>query len=551
MLMQHVPGRGTPKESEMKRGLAASGLFFLQVAWASSVIGAPTLGPVLEVTTGNPVCQQDPIPVPSRSGGFVVAWNRLGPAEVLLRAADSEGNLTAPEVSFPGRRVRVMGSDAAGGLTLVWQVTPNLGYRLQRLSAAGQPLGPEVDLPLSGSPFFVTGAVAPDGSVAVVWHSDRRVAARWFSAQGVALSPEIEIVLYPTSASFYPPAATIDTAGRLVVAWSRPVGNPVTRLTAVYRRFDTDGTAAGPEVEVSGDALPPATELAPVLAPLRDGGIAVSWRRVQANGSAWDLLLRRFNGAEEPVGDLILADTRFSFVQQLVSDGDDRLALLGPGFDEDDPYDYGLAWMQLQTGTAAPEPAIPLHPERLQGPYPENSAALFLTTGRIAALWQTWYDPGILPTGCEDLGIFERIVSTAPAIQPPQPAGPDVILADSSPSGAPPQVARVPGGGWIALWQKGANGPVVSRVFDAAGQARGAEVALTDISPKAVRYDLSLAPLTTGGFVAAWLDLLASEPASVRRLGADGQPAGAAVSVPSSAGAAFAVSGPMAALVAR
>jgi hypothetical protein len=516
----------------MRLRLAALGLFILQITWSAAATGAPTLGPVHGISTGDPYCQVDPVLAPLRSGGFVVAWTHYDEQRALLRLADAEGRLREAPVAFPGRRLALMGSDAAGHLTVVWEVLHRLGYRLQRLSAEGQPLGPEVDLPIPGSAWRVDGAVASDGSVALLWANGERLIARWFSAQGVALSPEIPVDEYPGISYGLSSAVAIDTDGRLVVAWSRvdQYGTPAARRKAFFRRYATGGNAVGPAVEIGTDVLPAGMDWAPSPASLRDGGLAVAWPRTTLTGSDVEIWLQRFDAADRPAGAPVrITAAGTGYAPRLTSDGGDRLALVWEG--------HGRGQLQILPASGAPEPAIPVHPEALQGDVPETPAAVFLTTGRLAVVWRSYYIPNILPSGCESLGLFGRVVNPAPAVEPPQPAGREIPLSQGSDAGFAPQVALAPDGGWVALWQRGANGPVVSRAFDAAGQARGPEIPLNPARPAQASYDLSLAPFPGGGFVAAWKDLASPEPAAVRRLGADGQPAGPAVPVQLSQGA--------------
>lgn len=510
------------------RRIVLSCLLALQLG-AAAAAAAPTLGPVRRVTGDDPSCQNHPLLAPLRSGGFAVAWDDFGwPSQgVRLRLADGTGRLLDSGTVFADRRLEALGTDAAGNLVVIWRVGADSDYRMQRLSSSGQPLGEEVSLPISAFRNQLAAAVAADGRFAVVWPSGEVVKGRWFSAAGSPLGPELGIDRAPVT-PYFPSrlAATIDTEGRLVAAWARQEKPGPNEATLVwFRRFDAQGQPTGDAVDVTGIVLGPSIERGvernPAVAAMRDGGIAVAWERWRSPGAG--VWVRLFDAAGNPTGEPVAADqvgAPSGVSPALVSDGGDRLALAW-----ERPAKEDTALLLLTSGE--PEgPEVSLHPEGVEGDENyENPVIAFLAGGRLAAAWSTYYFSNVLPTGCETSGIYERVVDPSPAVQPPQPAGPEVLLSAPPPKGGlRPEIALAPGGGWLAVWEAGC-GTLVSEAFGAAGQPLGPATEIFVGPCPQTRLELSLAALPGGGFALAWTDTLATR-IRVVLLGADGRPAG-------------------------
>lgn len=481
--------------------------------WAASAAAGAVLGPIRQVTGEDPLCQFDPLLAPLRSGGFAVAWDNLQPSSTaLLRLADASGRL-GPPLEFANRRIEALGSDGAGNLVLLLRGADE-SYFLQRLSAAGQPLGGETLLPVEAPFGRVAMAVAPDGRAAVVWHRGEVVSGGWFGAQGLVGDVfEIDRAPFPLS-GFSPPAAAVDAAGRLVAAWARQSGSGSEAPRKVrFRRFDAAGNAVGPAVEAGSGFL---FESAPSLAGLEDGGVAVAWQG-QTGTHVTELFLRRFDATGAPLEPPV--EVGFGFSPHLASGDGDRLALSWPA----------SLWLVPPTPSPEPQP-VAVNPEGARYPYyfQSGNTATVLADGRLAVAWFTYFDPAVLPTGCETAGIFARVIDPAPVAGVPVPEGPEIELAAApTKNGYSPELAFAPDGGWVAVWESGTCHALVSRAFDAAGQPRGPEfeVAAAQCSSSGSLREISLAALPDGGFVAAW-----EEPAAagarlrLRRLGSDGRP---------------------------
>jgi hypothetical protein len=503
--------------------IAAAGLLALAVA--AQVSATATVGPVRRLDDGEPWCQNNPMVAPLRSGGFAVAWDRYSGenAGVHFRLADANGRLSGPAGLFRGRLLRALLADDSGDLMAIWGATTGPGLWMQRLSSSGQPLGAEVPLPIISSYYQLAAALAPDGRFAAVWQDGEKVRGRWFSASGSPLGPEIEIGRAP--AWLYPPrrvAALIDSEGRLVAAWSHQQppaqGTP---FALRFQRFDVQGNAAGPAVDASADALPPAFERVPALAALPDGGIAVAWERTEkpeANPFVW---FRRFDGSDHPIEPPAEAapDAPIGTAPTFVSDGGGRLA---------------LAWYGSKTGSVRllgpsgpPGPVLPLH---VEGPKDYGSFEMpslaFLAGGRLALAWNTFNFSYTIPTACENDGIYERVVDLAPSVRPPQAAGAEVRLSGPDPQkGQRPRIALAPDGGWMAVWEADCN-VLRGRAFDAAGNPRAPGIELGRGPCGGRTLSAALTGLPGGGFVAAWTDDGPGGRIRVRRLGPDGQPVG-------------------------
>ena len=499
-------------------------LLALQLGAAAGASATTTVGPTRRVNDSDARCQNHPLVAPLRSGGFAVAWDRYGGEEegVHLRLADEKGRLPAGAATlFHGRLLGALLADASGDLVAIWGAATGSGTWMQRLSASGEPLDAEVPLPIVSPPNQIAAVMAPDGRIAVVWPDGAAVKGRWFSASGVPLGPEIDIAPLGshTPRRF---AVAVDSAGRLVAAWShQKQPGPGTALAVKFRRFDAHGLAAGPEVDVSADALGPASERYPALAAMRDGMIAVAWERSELSGAKLSVWFRRFDGADRPIENPVEAapGPAYSAIPAFVSDGGDRLALSWYG-----PKSGALRLLGTE---GPPGPELPLHMELIEGfGYYEMPALAFLADGRLAVVWNTFHETVTLPTGCENAGIFERVVDLAPAVRPPRATGTEVDLSGRAPrQGQRPRIAMAPDGGWLAVWEAACN-VLRGQVFDAAGNPRAAEVEIGR-GPCANRpLSVALAGLPGGGFVAAWTDDGPDGRIRVLRMGPDGQPAG-------------------------
>lgn len=506
--------------------IAAAGLFALQLAVAVQASATATIGPARRVDDGDTRCQDNPIVAPLRSGGFAVAWDRYSGENpgVRFRLADAKGRLSGPASLFPGRLLKALLADASGDLVAIWNAATGPGTWMQRLSPSGQPLGEEVPLPIVPTPFYnLAAALAPDGSFAVVWTSGEAIQGRWFSASGQPLGPEIEIGR--SSAGLFPPrraAAAIDSEGRLAAAWTQQEQPGPGKPSAVkLRRFDTQGNAAGPAVDVSADALAPGgIELAPAVAALPDGGIAVAWERTEPAGVYPTVWFRRFDGSDHPVEPPAKAapGATFAITPAFVSDGGGRLALSW--------YGSRTGTVQLLGPAGPPGPELPLHVEHEDFEFFAMPSLAFLADGRLAVAWNNILQNQTLPTGCENAGILERVVDLAPDSRPPQADGAEILLSGpASQKAQRPRIALAPDGGWMAVWEADCN-ELRGRAFDAAGNPRAPQLELGRGPCEGRALSVALTALPGGGFVAAWTDDGPGGRIRVRRLGPDGQPVG-------------------------
>jgi len=482
----------------------------------------PTFGPIFQVTRDDQTCQHAPVAAALPGSGFAVAWTAGYPSAAFLRFGDAQGRLPAPEIRTADRQVETLGTDAAGTVSVIWRSqVPALS--LQRFSASGQALGAEVALPIPPPPGKLAAAFAPDGRFAAVWQAGNRVLGRWFSATGLPLGTEFEIE--PAAGSSVPTqgvAATLDASGHLAAAWSALLSPAIQAVR--FRRFDSQGAALGPAVDVGRDALGPGFDRSPAIAATGDGGLTLAWERIETIPLASGLHYRSFNASDQPEGPAGAVGFPNDGLPVIASDGAHRVALAWQ-------HNDGTAWMAMLPAVpgAEPPPATPLNPELEPGSGLVQTAALtFLTDGRLAAFWDDYAPPNVLPTGCDYRGIFGRLVDPDPDFRPAQTTGPEKGLSDfTGEAGLAPALTVTQGGGFVAVWQTGDPGLVVSRAFDAAGNPSGPE---TVIDPSSTRLrDIAVTTLADGTLIAAWAQFNASTwNVTFRHLDAAGQPLGLA-----------------------
>lgn len=169
-------------------------------------------------------------------------------------------------------------------------------------------------------------AMAPDGTMVVVWESGRRfgsanqdgdrrgVFAQRFDATGARAGDELQVNTFTADDQDQPDVA-MDANGRFVVAWQSG-GYDVAAdgdFRGVFaRRFAADGSPASDEFQVntytSGEQGRPAIAMQP------DGGFVVVWESggyysAPQDGSGTGIFAQRYDAAGQPVGGELRVNT--------------------------------------------------------------------------------------------------------------------------------------------------------------------------------------------------------------------------------------------------
>ena len=214
--------------------LDASGIFAQIYDSNGKAVGSPFL---VNQTTAGP--QDDPAVAMDANGDFVVTWTSAD-------SRDVDGGIFA-------RRFNVQGVALTGDI----QVNSTTANRQENSNVA-----------MDGSGNFV-----------VVWQSDQQDGNSWgvfgrrFAANGTALSGEMAINTYTTSAQDNP-AVAMDSAGDFVVAW-QSFGEDGSGYGIYAQRYSSTGVKAGSEFRANTTTAN--WQITPDVAMANTGTFTITW----------------------------------------------------------------------------------------------------------------------------------------------------------------------------------------------------------------------------------------------------------------------------------
>ena len=279
------------------------------------------------ITTGD---ELRPAAAPLPDGGAVLAWHATASSgddseatSVQVRRLDAGlvplgADLQANTVTTLEQRRADVAAAADGSFVAVWESEDapddpgSLGVRVRRFAPDGSPLGADfaVNAFTSSDQAAARVAVHPDGSFVVVWQTDASVGddadtgvhRRRLDAAGTPLGGDLQVHSTTAGAQAAPDVAATPDGG-FVVTWesASSAGTDTDGTSIQARRFSSDGTAAGTELQVN--AFTPGDQGDPRLAVDGAGRFVVAW----AHGDGTSIRTRSFDadgaprGAEIPV----------------------------------------------------------------------------------------------------------------------------------------------------------------------------------------------------------------------------------------------------------
>jgi hypothetical protein len=174
----------------------------------------------------------------------------------------------------------VVAMDGQGDFTVVWNGLQGAGslqsIRARRYSAAGVALGDEFNVTTAGPPLYPAAAMDPAGDLVIAWsHTDTAFTATVY-AQTYDVAGAVRASAFPVSQSTvneqYTPAVATDSTGDFVVAWAN---GPLSGPNIYARRFTAAGAALTDEIQVNQWTL--SNNGSPRVASDAQGDFVVSW----------------------------------------------------------------------------------------------------------------------------------------------------------------------------------------------------------------------------------------------------------------------------------
>ena len=272
------------------------------------------------------------------------------------------------------------------------------------------------------------------------------------------------------------------TKGGVLTTWLGPATDPeasVKHYPLIAQRFADDGSAHGAPVQIAltqpfpapVDPRIPNPSSLPQVAALADGGAALVWVRVGANGRL-NLYLKRFaaDGSAPSGVQLVNVASEGALPNVVGLTGGRVLVAWGKG--------QLLARVFEANGSAGAEQVIAPAGESFFGP-PRLAA---LSNGGAAVAWA--FRVARFP-------IITRLVLAPDGT----PLGPQQLMVD----GATASIAGLADGGFVIAWF-GSNGDIGAQRFGGDGSPRGPTVAQASIAAGGP----SVVALPWGGFLIGW-----------------------------------------------
>jgi hypothetical protein len=231
-----------------------------------------------------------------------------GPSFQVNTLTSGEQYQPAVAVAPDGRFVVVWSSDVSSGSD-----ADGRSVQARRFGADGAPLGAEFQVNVS-TPFNQDyPAVAADGGGFVIaWQSEvsagtdtdgQSVQLRRYSAAGAPLGPELQVNSFTLENQMLPKVARAAT-GELVVAWSSGAspGTDSSAFSALGRRFAADGSPVGTDFQIND--FTPGNQFPFGVAFGAEGEFVVAWQSYGSYGDdddSYGIQARRFGADGTPL----------------------------------------------------------------------------------------------------------------------------------------------------------------------------------------------------------------------------------------------------------
>ena len=226
-----------------------------------------------------------------RGGGAVFS------CQLFDEAAESVGSVVHPPVHSVASRPASVSMSADGGFLATWRGTlmdDDGQYHafMRWYSPDGVAEGPEIELlPVLGSSFTQAMALTGDDNIVLVKYDagSFQLVGRLYDEEGTALGDEFTVS--SGAGNDWGPVLDVASDGSFVVAWQRG-GVFDGLLDIIARRFDRDGTALGPEFMVNEIAA--GRKYATSVATSDAGAFVVAWSHERYEPGPIDIVASHF-----------------------------------------------------------------------------------------------------------------------------------------------------------------------------------------------------------------------------------------------------------------
>jgi Ca2+-binding RTX toxin-like protein len=451
---------------------------------------------VLSNTTAGTQIQPDLLAL--AGGGFVGTWvegdaSGSGIKAQLFDAAGARvgGEIAVNTTTLNNQFAPSLATLAGGGFIVAWydSAGPASGtaIRVQRFDSTGAAVGTEL-LVNSSSTNTIDPAVAglAGGGFVVTWTdaATNDIRAQVYDAAGAKVGGEFLVHTIDSTSEQYSPSVAALPWGGFVITWHDFSYRPDDSDGAVRARiYDSTGNLVGGEFLVN--TITSSGQIFPDVAVLASGAFVVAWTDSSGLGgdaSAYGVKMQVFDPAAAPA-DIALSRTTL-----------------------DEARIEGLAVARITSDSANGQPSYSIVSDSTGGAFAivgdrlilQDSARLDYETGtsvsvtlRVTDVNGSQYDE-VFALTLTDSRLEARYAASGE------------FLANTTLVGAQTSTAVTSfAGGFVYSWSD--DGDIMGQLFTPAGTRIGGEFQVNTTTLNQ-QLDPALAPLATGGFVAAWAD---------------------------------------------
>jgi len=244
------------------------------------------------------------------SDGFVVTWQEANGANIFGRVFDASGNpissefqvdSTAGDQSYPS-----VTNLKDGGFVIAYNSwlsdADGWGVVGQRYDASGNTIGSEFQInsytsshqwnggAATGIDFLANGGFVATWMGPAVGGNNDEILAQVFDASGNKVGSEIWVNTTIDQRQMHPSVRSLSD-GSFIVTWQSYVQDG-SEYGIYGQRFDVSGTKLGSEFQVNTNTS--SNQSLTVIAPLAEGGFAITWQSDSQDGSEEGVYAQRF-----------------------------------------------------------------------------------------------------------------------------------------------------------------------------------------------------------------------------------------------------------------